>query len=891
MFERFTDKGRKIIILAREEAERHQNDYLGTEHLVLAILRESDGIALMILKKMGLSTEQIRLEIERNLPGGGTTMTFGEIPFSPRVKKVIEYGVEEARLLGHNHIGSEHLLLGLLREEEGIGGKILRSLGANLLTARQLTVTFLRKSAPRERDRKSNTPALDEFGRDLTQMAQEGQLDPVIGRADEIERVLQILSRRTKNNPVLIGESGVGKTAIVEGLAQRIVQSEVPDNLLSRRVIALDLGSLVAGTKYRGQFEERLKVVMKEIVQAGNIIIFIDELHTLVGAGAAEGSIDASNMLKPALSRGEIQCIGATTLDEYRKHIEKDGALKRRFQPIYVQPPSLDETVRIIQGLRDRYEEHHGVEITEDAIVEAVKLSDRYITDRFLPDKAIDLIDETGSRAKLQTYALPSELKAMEQELKKVSRDKELAISMQNFEEAVRHREEEERLRKLLEESKREWKKNQEKQKPTIGKEDVAYVVSKMTGIPLFKLEEEESNKLLRMEEFLHKRVVGQNEAISAVCRAIRRSRAGLKEAKKPIGSFIFLGPTGVGKTELARTLAEFLFNTEDALIRIDMSEYQEKFTSSRLFGAPPGYVGYEEGGQLTERVRRRPYSVVLFDEIEKAHPDVFNLLLQVLDDGVLTDSLGRKVDFKNTVVIMTSNIGTKMIQKGVSLGFQSTDAEQDRHKKEEVLGELRRQFSPEFLNRIDEIVVFHQLDKTHLTSILDILLRELNLRLVDKGVEIEVEDEVKAWLIKEGYEPLYGARPMRRTIQRAIGDPLSEEMIKGRFKESRKIKVVLRDGAPTFIEQDSNKRVTHHCATLVSMRTRVALFFACKLDDVHNRFSPRSHTRHRNILRRNRCGGDRCGWIRSLKYRGFTACRPRALWWCRAGTRLSRPY
>ena len=805
MFERFTDKGRKIIILAREEAERHQNDYLGTEHLVLAILRETGGIALMILKKMGLSTEQIRLEIERNLPGGGTTMTFGEIPFSPRVKKVIEYGVEEARLLGHNHIGSEHLLLGLLREEEGIGGKILRSLGANLLTARQLTVTFLRKSAPRERDRKSNTPALDEFGRDLTQLAQEGQLDPVIGRADEIERVLQILSRRSKNNPVLIGESGVGKTAIVEGLAQRIIASEVPDNLLSRRVIALDLGSLVAGTKYRGQFEERLKVVMKEIVQAGNIIIFIDELHTLVGAGAAEGSIDASNMLKPALSRGEIQCIGATTLDEYRKHIEKDGALKRRFQPIHVQPPSTDETVRIIQGLRDRYEEHHGVEITEDAIVEAVKLADRYITDRFLPDKAIDLIDETGSRAKLQTYALPSELKALEQELKKISREKELAISMQNFEEAVRHREEEERLRKLLDESKREWKKNQEKHKPTIGKEEVAYVVSKMTGIPLFKLEEEESNKLLRMEEFLHKRVIGQNEAISAVARAIRRSRAGLKEAKKPIGSFIFLGPTGVGKTELARTLAEFLFNSEDALIRIDMSEYQEKFTSSRLFGAPPGYVGYEEGGQLTEKVRRRPYSVVLFDEIEKAHPDVFNVLLQVLDDGVLTDSLGRKVDFKNTVVIMTSNIGTKLIQKGVSLGFQNDEkGGQALRKKDEVMGELRRSFSPEFLNRIDEIVVFHSLEKEHLIHILDILLHELNLRLIDKSVSIEVDDEVKQWLIKEGYEPLYGARPMRRIIQRAIGDPLSEELIKGRFKDNRKIKVVLRDGAPAFIEQEA---------------------------------------------------------------------------------------
>ena len=809
MFERFTDKGRKIIILAREEAERHQNDYLGTEHLVLAILRESDGVALMIIKKMGLSSEQIRLEIERNLPGGGTTMTFGEIPFSPRVKKVIEYGVEEARLLGHNHIGSEHLLLGLLREEEGIGGKILRSLGANLLTARQLTVTFLRKSAPRERDRKSNTPALDEFGRDLTQLAQEGQLDPVIGRMDEIERVLQILSRRTKNNPVLIGESGVGKTAIVEGLAQRIVMSEVPDNLLSRRVIALDLGSLVAGTKYRGQFEERLKVVMKEITQAGNVIIFIDELHTLVGAGAAEGSIDASNMLKPALSRGEIQCIGATTLDEYRKHIEKDGALKRRFQPIYVQPPTVEETVRIIQGLRDRYEEHHGVEITEEAISEAVKLSDRYITDRFLPDKAIDLIDETGSRAKLQTYALPGELKALEQELKKISREKELAISMQNFEEAVRFREEEERLRKLLDESKREWKKNQEKHKPVITKEDVAYVVSKMTGIPLFKLEEEESNKLLRMEEFLHKRIVGQDEAISAVCRAIRRSRAGLKEAKKPIGSFIFLGPTGVGKTELARALAEFLFNTEDALVRIDMSEYQEKFTSARLFGAPPGYVGYEEGGQLTEKVRRRPYSVVLFDEIEKAHPDVFNVLLQVLDDGVLTDSLGRKVDFKNTVVIMTSNLGTKLIQKGVSLGFHRPEqSEQNQRMKEEVLAELRRAFSPEFLNRIDEVVVFHQLEKEHLFSILDILLRELNLRLLERGVQIEINDDVKQWLIQEGYQPQYGARPMRRTIQRNIGDPLSEELIKGRFKDARKIKVVMRDGSPAFVEEEAMAEV-----------------------------------------------------------------------------------
>ena len=804
MFERFTDRGRKIIILAREEAERHQNDYLGTEHLVLAILRESDGIALMIIKKMGLSPEQIRLEIESKLPGGGTTVTFGEIPFSPRVKKVIEYGVEEARLLGHNHIGSEHLLLGLLREEEGIGGKVVRSLGANLLTARQLTVTFLRKSGTRERDKKSSTPALDEFGRDLTQLAQEGVLDPVIGRADEIERVLQILSRRTKNNPALIGESGVGKTAIVEGLAQRIITLDVPDNLLNRRVISLDLGSLVAGTKYRGQFEERLKVVMKEISQAGNIILFIDELHTLVGAGAAEGSIDAANMLKPALSRGEIQCIGATTLDEYRKHIEKDGALKRRFQPIYVQPPSVEETISIIHGLRDRYEEHHGVDYTDEAVEEAVRLSDRYVTDRFLPDKAIDLIDETGSRAKLLTYVLPPELKSLDQELKRVAREKEVAIGLQNFEEAVRFREEEERFRKLLDEAKQEWKKKQEKNRPVISGEDVAFVVSKITGIPLFRIEEEETEKLLHMEEYLHKRIIGQDEAISAICRSIRRSRAGLKDARKPIGSFIFLGATGVGKTELARALAEFLFNTDDALIRVDMSEYQEKFTSSRLFGAPPGYVGYEEGGQLTEKVRRRPYSVILFDEIEKAHPDIFNVLLQVLDDGVLTDSLGRKIDFKNTILVMTSNLGTKMIQKGVSLGFQH-DAESDNtsRMRDEVLSELKRHFSPEFLNRVDEVVVFHSLTKEHLVSIVDILIGELNARLADRGIQLDVSAEVKQWLIDEGFESQYGARPLRRTIQRCLGDPLSEELIKGKFKDAKKIKVILTDKTPSFIEEE----------------------------------------------------------------------------------------
>ena len=805
MFERFTDRGRKIIILAREEAERHQNDYLGTEHLVLAILREGDGVALAVVKKMGLSPEQVRLEIERNLPSGGSTMTFGEIPFTPRVKKVIEFSIEEAKLLGHNYIGSEHLLLGLLREEEGMGGKILRSLGANLLTARQLTINLLKKSIPREKDKKSNTPALDEFGRDLTQLATEGTLDPVIGRTDEIERVLQILCRRTKNNPVLIGESGVGKTAIVEGLAQRIIASEVPDNLLNRRVIALDLGSLVAGTKYRGQFEERLKVVMKEIVSAGNIIIFIDELHTLVGAGAAEGSIDASNMLKPALARGEIQCIGATTLDEYRKHIERDAALKRRFQPIHVHPPSLDETIRIIRGLKDRYEEHHGITITDDAVVEAVRLSDRYITDRFLPDKAIDVIDEAGSRAKLMNYALPPDLRGLEQDYKKVAKEKDVAIKLQNFEEAVKLREEEERLKKMLEDSKREWKKNQEKQRTSITKEEVAFVVAKMTGIPLYKLEEEESKKLLHMEEALHKRVIGQEEAITAVSKAIRRARAGLKGERRPIGSFIFLGPTGVGKTELARTLAEFLFDDEDALIRIDMSEYMERFASSRLVGAPPGYVGYEEGGQLTEKVRRRPYSVVLFDEIEKAHPEIFNMLLQVLDDGALTDSLGRKVDFKNAVIIMTSNIGARMIDKGTSLGFhQSGESGEVSRMKDDVMGELKRTFNPEFLNRIDEIVVFHPLDKSNLIKIVDILIEEVNTRLAERGIRIELADDVKKWLTDEGYQPQYGARPMRRCVQRNIEDPLSEELLRGRFKENKRVRVVLKDNTPSFVEEEA---------------------------------------------------------------------------------------
>ena len=753
---------------------------------------------------MGLAPEQVRLEIERNLPGGGNTLTFGEIPFTPRVKRVIEYAIEEARLLGHNYIGSEHLLLGVLREEEGIGGKILRSLGANLLSARQLTLNLLRRLNPVKDNKKSSTPALDEFGRDLTRLAAEGKLDPVIGRKDEIERVLQILTRRTKNNPVLIGEAGVGKTAIVEGLAQRIIASDVPENLLNRRVVALDLGSLVAGTKYRGQFEERLKIVMKEIVTSGNVIIFIDELHTLVGAGAAEGSIDASNMLKPALSRGEIQCIGATTLDEFRKYIEKDGALKRRFQPVYVNAPNIEETIRIIGGLRDRYELHHGVEITDKAIDAAVRLSERYITDRFLPDKAIDVIDEAGSRAKLQTYNLPKELKEMENGLRQITKEKGLSIKLQDFERAAKFREDEERLTRLIDETKKDWRSAQEKMRPVITEEEVAYIVSKITGIPLFKLEEEESKRLLRMAEELHKRIVGQDEAVNVVATAIRRSRAGIKGAKRPIGSFIFLGPTGVGKTELAKALAEFLFNDENALIRLDMSEYMEKFSSSKLIGAPPGYVGYEEGGQLTEKVRRRPYSVVLFDEIEKAHPDIFNMLLQVLDNGSITDSYGRRVDFRNTVIIMTSNIGARLIDKGTSFGFQkASEIDLFKKMKEDINSELKRTFNPEFLNRLDDTVIFHPLNKKHLLKIVDKFIEELNAQLTEKGITLDVTQEVKKWLIKEGYQPSYGARPMRRVIQKNIGDKLSEKIIMGYFKDTRKIKVILKEDTPDFVEDE----------------------------------------------------------------------------------------
>ncbi|UCG79026.1 MAG: ATP-dependent Clp protease ATP-binding subunit [Nitrospirota bacterium] len=810
MFEKFTERGRKVIIYAKEEAERRQNEYLGTEHLLLALLREQNGVPVMILKKMGLQIEEVRIEIEKNLPLGTNLLTFGDIPFTPRAKKVLELAVEEARLLGHNYIGSEHLLLGLIREDEGIAGKILRNLGANLLGARQLTINLSMSVQPHVREKKSSTPALDEFGRDLTAMSREGKLDPVIGREDEIERLLQVLGRRIKNNPAIIGEPGVGKTAIVEGLAQKIVEGDIPEGLEGKRIISLDLGALIAGTKYRGQFEERLKGVMREIKQSDNIILFIDELHTLIGAGAAEGSVDASSMLKPALSRGEIQCIGATTPDEYRKYIEKDGALERRFQAINVQPPTVEETTDILRGLKSKYETHHRVKIADTAIETASKLSDRYITDRNLPDKAIDVIDETGSRIKLKKLTPPHELKEIEQDLQRLSKEKGLYIKLHDLEKAAAIRGEEEALKRTFEEQSKKWRENLNKEIPVIGDDDVAYTVSKMTGIPLFKLEQKETEKLLHMEDELHRRIIAQEEAIKVVSQAIRRSRAGLKSRTKPIGSFFFLGPTGVGKTELAKALAEFMFDDENALVKVDMSEYMERFNVSKLTGAPPGYVGYEEGGQLTEKVRKRPYSVILFDEIEKAHQDVFNILLQVLDEGVLTDSYGRKVDFKNTVIIMTSNLGARIIEKATPLGFHKEDSAATYDKiKDNVLSELKKTFNPEFLNRIDEAVVFHQLEKEHLYSIIDLLVNETNRQLVEQEITIELDHEVKQWLVDKYFNASYGARPMRRALQKEIEDPLSEELIKGKFKEASLIKVSMEGDTPAFTSAGDSELLT----------------------------------------------------------------------------------
>ncbi|MBI4641428.1 MAG: ATP-dependent Clp protease ATP-binding subunit [Candidatus Tectomicrobia bacterium] len=801
MFKRFTERARRVIILAREEAEHHQHEYLGTEHILLGIIKDGGGIAVSVLEKFGIDLKVLKQEVEKNLPKSLNSLIVGEIPFTPKAKKVLEYAVEEARLMGHNYIGTEHLLLGLIKEKDGIASKVLTSMGIRMAETREETLNLLGERVQRGPVReKGKTPALDEFGRDLTELALEGKLDPVIGRYDEIERIIQILSRRTKNNPVLIGEPGVGKTAIVEGLAQKIIDKEVPQILYNKRVINLDLGALVAGTKYRGQFEARMKTIMKEIKQAENIILFIDELHTLVGAGAAEGSVDASNMLKPALSRGEVQVIGATTLDEYRRYIEKNGALERRFQPIIVKPPTVDETIQILRGLKDKYEIHHRAKITDESLIAAAKLSDRYVSDRFLPDKAIDVMDEAGSRARLQKVTLPPEIRNLQKKIEEIVREKKEKIENQEFEKAVKLRDEEEELRRRVEILKKEWEGSQGEGDPIVTDDDIAYVVSKMTGVPVSKLEKQESEKLLYMEEELHKRIAGQDQAIEVVSKAVRRSRAGLKDLNSPIGSFIFLGPSGVGKTELARALAEFLFGDEDSLIRVDMSEYMERFNVSRLVGAPPGYVGYEEGGQLTEQVRRKPFSVVLLDEIEKAHPDVFNILLQVMDEGRLTDSYGRVIDFKNVVLIMTSNISARTIEKNTALGFQkSGEVNALERMKENIHSELKRVFNPEFLNRVDETVVFHPLDIEHMVKIVNIQLDNLNKQLQEKGLTLETDDEVKEWLAKEGFDPSYGARPLKRTIQRHVQDALSEEILKGRFDDGGTIRVRLEEGKLVF--------------------------------------------------------------------------------------------
>ncbi|MEV2285619.1 ATP-dependent protease ATP-binding subunit ClpC [Paenibacillus larvae] len=788
MFGRFTERAQKVLSLSQEEALRLGHNNIGTEHILLGLIREGEGIAAKALVALGLSLEKIQDEVESLIGRGQEQPT--NPAYTPRAKKVIELSMDEARKLGHTYVGTEHILLGLIREGEGVAARVLNNLGISLNKARQQVLQLLGSSEVTSSSsgagNHANTPTLDSLARDLTAIAREGNLDPVIGRSKEIERVIQVLSRRTKNNPVLIGEPGVGKTAIAEGLAQRIINNEIPETLKNKRVMTLDMGSVVAGTKYRGEFEDRLKKIMDEIRQAGNIVLFIDELHTLIGAGGAEGAIDASNILKPALARGELQCIGATTLDEYRKYIEKDAALERRFQPITVDQPSVEDAIQILHGLRDRYEAHHRVKITDESIEEAVKLSDRYITDRFLPDKAIDLIDEASSKVRLRSYTVPPSLKELEHKLEEIRREKDSAVQSQEFEKAASLRDTEQKLREELESTKNEWKQKQGSMDTEVTAEDIAEVVASWTGIPVRKLAEEETERLLKMESILHSRVIGQEEAVKAVSRAIRRARAGLKDPKRPMGSFIFLGPTGVGKTELARALAESLFGDENAVIRIDMSEYMEKHSTSRLVGAPPGYVGYEEGGQLTEKVRRKPYSVVLLDEIEKAHPEVFNILLQVLEDGRLTDSKGRTVDFRNTLIIMTSNVGAETIKKSSTLGFTVvTDAEKDyNYMKDKVMDELKKSFRPEFLNRIDEIIVFHSLDEKHIAQIVTLMAEDLRKRLKEQDVDFGLTDRAVKFLAKEGFDPTYGARPLRRAIQKHIEDRLSEELLKGNINK-----------------------------------------------------------------------------------------------------------
>jgi ATP-dependent Clp protease ATP-binding subunit ClpC len=807
MWERFTERAKHVVSAAREEATRLNSEYVRTEHILLGLCREPEGIAARALENLGVDIEALALEIEQQCQRGTATISGEEIAFTPRAKKVLELAVDEARRFNHSYIGTEHILLGLIKEGEGIAAKVLQDMKIDLGRVQAEIIRLLGDQGgastqqAQSGKKKSQTPALDTFGRDLTALARDDKLDPVIGREEEIERVIQILSRRTKNNPVLIGEAGVGKTAIVEGLAQSIIDGDVPDLLLGQRVLTLDLAGVVAGTKYRGQFEERLKSVMKEIRRADNIILFIDELHTIVGAGAAEGAVDAANMLKPSLARGELQCIGATTMDEYRKHIEKDAALARRFQTVIVEEPSIDETVEIMKGLRERYEVHHRVKFSDEALVAAAKLSHQYIMDRFLPDKAVDVIDEAGSRARLQMTTRPSELKEIEREIEEITHKKEEAIRNQEYEKAAGLRDEERTHMAALEEKKRDWEKKRDSTETVITEEDIAHIVSKWTGVPLTKIEEKESARLLKMREELHATVIGQENAIDAITRAIQRSRAGLKSTTRPVGSFLFLGPTGVGKTLLAKSLATFLFGKQDALITIDMSEYMEKFSVSRLAGAPPGYVGYNEGGQLTEQVRRRPYSVVLFDEIEKAHPDIFNSLLQILEEGQMTDSTGRKVNFRNTVIVMTSNIGARRIRKNINLGFQKTSGD-DRYEAmvERVTDEAKKVFNPEFMNRVDETLVFHELTNEELREIVDINLKEVYGRLAEKEISLTLSAEAKDFIVEKGTDEEYGARPLRRAIQQYIEDPLSEQLLMGAFEPGTAITVNCSESTGEFI-------------------------------------------------------------------------------------------